>query len=62
MTPEEHFVQCCLESPKQDFPEKAYLGDVLHYLDGTFYVYYKKWIPIEEATIFETSKGKAPVY
>ncbi len=60
MTPEEHFVKCCLESPKQDFPQKAHLGDILHYLDGSFWVYYEKWHPIEEALEFELAKGKAP--
>ena len=51
MTLQEHFVYSCLTSPKKDFPpkEKSYPGDVLHYLDDSFYVYDgTKWITMEE--------------
>lgn len=54
MTPEEHFVKSCLESPKQDFPKTAIIGDVLHYLDGTYQVYLGKgkWCLLEEHPVF----------
>ena len=47
----EHFVNIdCLLSPKQDFPETALQGDILHHLDGSYYVYVgSKWIPLKEA-------------
>jgi hypothetical protein len=56
MNAKEHFVKSCLLSLKQDFPETALEGDILHYLDGSFYVYWiGKWVALEEAltTIFE---------
>lgn len=47
----EHFVHIdCLLSPKQDFPKTALQGDVLHYLDGSYYIYVEsKWIPLKES-------------
>ena len=39
-----------VNSPRQDFPETALQGDILHHLDGSYYVYVgSKWIPLKEA-------------
>ena len=50
MNAKRSFLQDCINSPRQDFPETALQGDILHHSDGSYYVYVgSKWIPLKES-------------